>query len=255
MKLGCDPEVLLYDPVRKRFVSAIGLLGGSKDHPRQVRNGAVQEDNVMAEFNIEPASTREEFVSRVTAMRQELEEMVAPLTITQHASAMYDEVALSNPKAQELGCDPDMNAWEQMENVPPFGLVQSPYRCAGGHVHVGLEIDNEDQVNIARCMDVALGVPALLLDDDRTRRHFYGKAGAYRPKPYGLEYRALSNFWIFDSPLITWVWDSMLFILDDLLQRMDEVNEDRGAIEQAMNNLDYEVARTLIAKYNVEVPA
>lgn len=56
-------------------------------------------------------------------------------------------------------------------------------------------------------MDLHLGVPSLVLDKDTERRKLYGKAGAFRPKPYGVEYRTLSNFWIWSEENIKWAWD------------------------------------------------
>jgi hypothetical protein len=39
------------------------------------------------------------------------------------------------------------------------------------------------------------------------RRELYGKAGAFRPKPYGVEYRVLSNRWLNSEALIRWVYN------------------------------------------------
>jgi len=57
-------------------------------------------------------------------------------------------------------------------------------------------------------MDLYLGVPSVLMDKGELRKQLYGKAGAYRMKPYGVEYRTLSNFWIFSDTTIGWVWDN-----------------------------------------------
>ncbi|OYV41139.1 MAG: hypothetical protein B7Z80_02685 [Rhodospirillales bacterium 20-64-7] len=58
-------------------------------------------------------------------------------------------------------------------------------------------------------MDYFLGIHSLLWDKDGTRRKLYGKAGAFRPKPYGMEYRVLSNRWL-DSPDLTrWVYNTV----------------------------------------------
>ena len=51
--IGADPELFLRDG--DAITSAIGLIGGDKYEPRLVTLGAVQEDNVLAEFNIDPA--------------------------------------------------------------------------------------------------------------------------------------------------------------------------------------------------------
>ena len=53
---GCDPEFFLKDKTGK-FISAIGLVGGSKEEPKAIGNGCfVQEDNVAVEFNIPPVN-------------------------------------------------------------------------------------------------------------------------------------------------------------------------------------------------------
>jgi hypothetical protein len=87
-------------------------------------------------------------------------------------------------------------------------------RTAAGHIHIGWTEDQDcyDKehytlaARIARQCDYYLGVNSLLWDKDDTRRSLYGKAGAFRPKPYGVEYRVLSNRWLTSDDLIAWVF-------------------------------------------------
>jgi hypothetical protein len=52
-------------------------------------------------------------------------------------------------------------------------------------------------------------------DKDATRRQLYGKAGAFRPKPYGMEYRVLSNRWLDSEPLMRWVYNTLQTAMAD----------------------------------------
>ena len=61
--VGHDAELFLYDE-NDNAIPSVGLVGGSKSCPREVKGGAVQEDNVMAELNIKPCTTSTLFVSR-----------------------------------------------------------------------------------------------------------------------------------------------------------------------------------------------
>ncbi len=45
-------------------------------------------------------------------------------------------------------------------------------------------------------MDLFIGITSLFLDDDNLRRSMYGKAGCFRNKSFGVEYRVVRNFWI-----------------------------------------------------------
>jgi hypothetical protein len=107
--------------------------------------------------------------------------------------------------AVELGCDPDFNAWDHGAANEPPDMFQ-PLRTAGGHLHIGWNVDErEHQIKamaLVKQLDCFLGLWSLRLDTNGAlRRSLYGKAGAFRLKPYGVEYRVLSNFWMFHQPL------------------------------------------------------
>src|SRR5258706_7979790 len=57
--VGADPELFLKDKATGQYKSACGLVGGTKERPKKIdkRGHAVQEDNVMVEYNIAPAKT------------------------------------------------------------------------------------------------------------------------------------------------------------------------------------------------------
>ena len=59
---------------------------------------------------------------------------------------------------------------------------------------------------IVQALDIILGLESVILDKDARRKEMYGKAGAFRFKDYGVEYRTLSNFWIKDDNNIKWAF-------------------------------------------------
>jgi hypothetical protein len=206
---GADPELFLRDSKTNLPVTSIGLIGGSKDFPRQLGNGyALQEDNVAVEFNIPPASTKDQFhasIAYVLAyLKQELEPQDLVLDIS--PTMEFDPKQLDNPQAQTLGCDPDYNAWTNEINPKP--VAPPTLRSSGGHLHIGydnptLELSRE----IVKVHDLFVSVPSILYDDDMKRRAIYGKAGACRYKSYGVECRTFSNFWLKSEELTKWLYE------------------------------------------------
>jgi hypothetical protein len=109
-----------------------------------------------------------------------------------------------------LGCDPDYNAWRMDINNAPDPSVG--FRSGAGHVAIGwggsFTID-DDFLQVcgafARMQDAINGTASLLYDQDTRRRELYGKAGAFRPKHFGVEYRTLSNSWVKSKRLAEYV--------------------------------------------------
>ena len=215
IKIGCDPEVFVRNPNSKQFVSAHNLIPGTKKEPYPVNYGAVQVDGMALEFNIDPATTEDEFVRNVTNVYHELGRMVpgyelVPVPTAQFTKRIFDE---SPPEALELGCEPDFNAYTGRANIRP-NAENVAFRTASGHVHIGWteNADIADPAHLADChtvvkaLDVTLGGPSTLYDKDQKRRQLYGAAGAFRPKSYGVEYRVLSNVWLTREDLMRWVF-------------------------------------------------
>ena len=66
-------------------------------------------------------------------------------------------------------------------------------------------------------LDRSLALASILWDDDTQRRTMYGQLGCFRPKPYGVEYRVLSNAWVKDERLAAWVFNAAKKAVEALL--------------------------------------
>jgi hypothetical protein len=255
--LGADPEVFVrYSD--GRMSSAIGKIGGSKDHPKPVRLGAIQEDNVLAEFNIDPASTKEEFVHNIKTVLSELEialgfHELEALVQSSHTFEM-EELLGWGDKALEFGCGAEWDAYTQRVKSAPNGALGG-LRTAGGHIHVGYDDPFEmGNYSLGKMMDFALGIPSVLMDTDTGRRALYGQAGAIRHKPYGVEYRTLSNFWIKSDALMSWAYEKTLWStqnldkLDDFLIAVPEKK-----LQKIINKSDKASALAICRDLGLEV--
>jgi len=244
--IGADPELFVAD-ANNNIVSGIGHVGGSKEKPFPVKGGAVQEDNVLAEFNIDPCKTAKQFCKQVSTVTSELDKILkkAELHTVVKSSHTFEKDALiaSGQKAMEFGCDPDTNCWSEEENESP-----NPYTClrtAGGHVHIGYDKPTEARsYEIACILDYLLGVPSVLLDDDVERRGMYGQAGACRIKVYGVEYRVLSNFWLGSESLKKWVFDMAVLAESLTLQEVVELYDPLDVF-QAINTSNVDLATSI----------
>lgn len=207
-KIGADPEFF----VKKfgKLHSAHGLIPGTKEAPFKVPKGAVQVDGMALEFNIDPANDFTQFENNMTTVMDSIMGMIPGYEVFVEPVADFglDYIKAQPKEASELGCSPDFNAYTKMANPRPN--ADTPFRTASGHVHIGwtaeaVDINNEGHLEACRALtkalDVYLGIPSLVWDNDDRRRSLYGAAGAFRPKPYGMEYRVLSNKWI-TSPVL-----------------------------------------------------
>lgn len=216
---GADPELFVLNE-SGRPVTAAGLIPGTKEEPHKVKDGAVQVDGMAAEFNIDPCSSFEEFDGRIQSVLSQLTKMLPnghTLTAVPSIRFAEEDFKMAPDEAKVLGCNPDFNAWTGKVNPPPHD-AENPYlRTASGHIHIGWAdgLDVTDPQHVINCCDLIkqldwyLGGWSLRKDTDATRRLLYGKAGAYRPKPYGVEYRVLSNFWISNTESRLEVWNRL----------------------------------------------
>lgn len=257
---GADPELMLQNP-EGRLVSSLGIVPGTKKRPRKVAGGAVQHDNVMAEFNVNPADTSEELVENMRSVLKELSGMIAPNVLVVQASADFPAEELKHPKARAFGCDPDFDSWSMSMNQIDGTAALSNFRSAGGHFHIGKrpEIaemldDPYGKVEVVKMLDIFLGIPGVLLDPDPSapaRRKLYGKAGAHRPKPYGVEYRALGNFWV-RSPELA----ELIYALADIAVRLTAEGQSKkvidaigaGPVQSIINDSNTKLASAAVRK-------
>ena len=206
--IGCDPEIFLKK--RSGPISAHGLIKGTKKEPHPCAGGAYQVDGMAVEFNTNPVPVRDfnAFNANIVLVMKNLKEAVlasepnATFSLTSVMDFDKEVLDAQPDEAKELGCDPDYNAYTGEPNPRPDGEV--PFRTAAGHIHVGwgadIPVDHPDHLEICcdfvKTLDATVGMFMTAIEDDPRRRELYGKAGAFRPKPYGVEYRTPSNVWL-----------------------------------------------------------
>lgn len=221
--IGCDPE--LFVTKDGKFRSAHGLIPGTKDKPHVVKDGAVQVDGMALEFNIDPVNTEDDFVAKVNSVMGQMKEMVPGYEFAIVPSCRFNgnHFRAQPEEAKELGCTPDFNAYTLNANPRPDN--KTTMRTASGHIHIGFcedaDVDSEDHMircaTLVKQLDVYLGMTSLLFDPDTKRRAMYGAAGAFRPKPYGVEYRVLSNSWLLSEARMRFVYKQTVRAVNDLM--------------------------------------
>jgi hypothetical protein len=205
---GTDPELFL--TLGNKFISAHGLFPGTKHEPYKVEKGAVQVDGLALEFNIDPASTAEEFSNNIETVLTQMKEMVS--NVDKDMKINFVPYAEFEPKyfesvdgsAKVLGCDPDFNIHGFVNNAPD--ISDKPFRTAAGHIHIGWT--NGEDVgspnHFADCMHVANFFEKRKKNSfyeartplEKKRVGIYGGNGSFRPKTYGVELRSPSNIWV-----------------------------------------------------------
>lgn len=267
--VGCDPEFFLKTVKGNHNVGAYDRIGGTKDKPNIVHDMnanhklsrwpgdfAYQEDGAAFEFNV-PASHSWEHAANITRqmLRWSANFLLAKGYKPNFASGVkFPDTELRNPKAKIIGCSADWDAYEERARRP-FSVDEfGNWRFAGGHLHLSYDKSKVPAHIMTQFLDVMLGLPSIFVDKQGERRKFYGKAGLYREKSYGIEYRTLSNFWLRDfesNNYFTPVYGAMFDLGITGTTRPDVLIDAYGRIpwddvRDAINNEDEKLAGDII---------
>lgn len=255
--LGADPEAFCIDETGK-YISAVGKFGGTKEQPKPLSKEGffIQEDNVAVEFNIPPAKSEDEFVSNIQFALTEVENAARAenlfLSIT--ASCSFTPDQLRDPSALHFGCEPDYNAWTFARNPKPRSRDRNLRSC-GGHLHFGWNDYFRTPWYFVRWLDLFQACPAILVDKDVKRRELYGKAGAFRKKSYGVEYRTLSNFWLSSKNHIRWAYKTANQAVDAFDAAPDySLDEYKDIIFKCIHKNDLTSYELLASKFPLITP-
>lgn len=255
--IGCDPEIALFDPKKKKFVSAEGIVPGDKLNPHKVKKGTIQTDGFAAEIGITPASSSGEFIENVQTVLEELRGYTRGLEFRfiDHVIFEDDVYKGQSEEGRQLGCEPDFSAYTRLANPMPVPNPPS-MRTFSGHIHIGWCEDADitdpghfaDGISVSKQMDWALGVPTSLWNPGSLRRKLYGKAGAFRLKTYGAEYRTPDNGWLVSEERMKLVFDNAVLGMNQLYkgnhysakwnpQKIIDSNSEQGSQIDYLRNL------------------
>lgn len=230
---GTDPEFMLthHDELK----SAIDIL--PKKEKAVIKNGhSYYFDNVLAEIAVKPAKNKDEAISNIRSALHGLARIIQPAKFIIQASANYPKKELNSLEAKIAGCNPEWNVYTLEQIFPPdedvdlldgYYQFKTPFRSAGGHIHIGCDRlqDPMEAFSVIRMMDLFLGIPSIFMDTDsssKDRRSIYGHAGSHRTPDYGLEYRALGNFWLSSPEHVALMYDLTSFVLGFVDQKIHE---------------------------------
>lgn len=182
-----------------------------KDEPLRARPGQesfLHVDGIQGELTVLHSHCRAYVLDRLHAglrlARQVANENNLTLSLQSSVDTPAELLENASPVGVAFGCDPDFNAWEGgTVNLNEIDPKNHFVRYAGCHIHVGTPEydksfdaflgDPEVKNALILLMDILIGSPLSLIeriDSSNTRRRdVFGKAGCYRPTPYGVEYR------------------------------------------------------------------
>jgi hypothetical protein len=225
VRVGCDPELFLFSKSRNMYISAEGLVPGTKEDPHPLKDGAVQRDGTALEFNTTPCTSAGEFEDKINSVKEQCQALVGSdieLRAVPFISFDKDYYASLSEDSKRLGCEPDYMGWIGVANKRPKSIPFS--HTGGGHLHTGwtnglgpFEMYHfSDCTRLAGLQDTYFSLFVKNWDKDTRRHEMYGKGAAFRPKDYGVELRSLSNAWVGEPKLYRWLFDSCKWVFNAL---------------------------------------
>lgn len=109
--LGTDPELFIFNTKTNKVKSAIKLIPGTKEEPHRVEElgpgFAIQTDNILAEFNVPPTSSKAEFIRNINQMKDYIRKFVKSVDenydILCAASQTVPKAELRSKQAKQFG--------------------------------------------------------------------------------------------------------------------------------------------------------
>lgn len=251
--IGADPECFIINSLTGTVVSSIGLIPGEKGNPyvdpRMPKGFGLEIDNILAEFNIPPCKTKEQFIYSINFMKDFIRSWVKDVNpnydIKCSASEYVPEDQLVGDEAFAIGCDPDYNAYTEDINPKAKGFKDN-LRSGGFHWHLGCEggLNFDEAIKFVKYFDQYVVLPSILVDTDTRRRSLYGKAGSFRLQPWGVECRALSSFMMSNDKLLSDTWDNVMLAIHHHNENTPLMDPD--LIQDVINNNRIDVAKKLV---------
>ena len=224
--IGADPEIFVADKFTGEVVPAFSFLS-PKQTPVKSMIGSyantVYWDGYQAEFTIQANACLAYALDSVqnglrTVLTEALKHNKNSILLAQPTIEVSpDDLAKQKDEHVNFGCTPSLNIYNMFGQVGEGRTTQ--LRPAGGHIHFGwgsngsinrLHKDTELTERIVKALDAICGVACVSMFaniDDPRRRQMYGLAGEYRLPSHGLEYRTLSNAWLYHPLLANLVID------------------------------------------------
>lgn len=261
--VGADPEIFV-ENVFGKIIPAFSFLPEQKDGignlTSEFRNyGMSYHDGLQAEFTILEGGCLEEMCNyNFYGLKRILDEAIkfdpsAKLSAKTCIEIPTTQLKFYKENTIRLGCKPSFNAYGLDVQFP--STYDATIRSTGGHMHFGyirtdLKLSKIPPYDIAKALDRIIGIISVSLFagyENPIRRKFYGLPGEFRVTPYGMEYRTLSNAWLFHPIVTHLVWDlarlSLLMLSNGLINEW-KCEEDR--IIHTILNCDIHESRKII---------
>lgn len=254
--LGADPEIFVEKADGSLFPAFEFLKG--KDNPDKTEDGqSVYWDGFQAEHTIEASA---KVPTCVNSLKLGLKQVIKLAKIKDKRAKLSLQTVVDTPLKDlvrlpthltEFGCMPSFNAYGIKGRGSEGHTV--PYRFAGGHIHFGIgELSEDVMEELVKTLDTVLGIASVSMFerfDNPVRREYYGLAGEYRLPPWGLEYRTLSNAWVFNPDLATKVLElSRRVVVMGFEGRRDTWGIDDEDVMETILMSDVKKARKILSK-------
>lgn len=200
--IGMDAEFFVKQG--DRYIAAARVIPGLKHQPHKLDNGVCHPDGLSLEVGAPPADTPEGMITNLFTVLQEVQDKyLTPqgCTIAYTEEVQHKKVYGVQPEDLQFGCGVEFDAnHERRDNntnmVKTVLTSQQDRRFSGFHIHLGFTKDQEvslftykDMARLVLKLDELFRGVGLQTSERRATQ--YGGFGAFRVKPYGIEYRMM----------------------------------------------------------------